>query len=604
MWSRMGSLAACLASDGTSEGTVRSMLAAAPHRGRQTSTVCVGSACLGVADHPGLFDVDLAVVDGWVAASQGPFDNQTEVAAALVRAGCAMDDNASAAAVALRAFQTWGEKAWGRFRGEFAVIIADGARLWAARDHLGASTLFWRVQRDEVFLATEAKQVVAGAGISREPDLDALQRLFFGRDDAHEEPPSALVGVERVPRASAMLFHTNEPPQARRYWDPSSLAETARLSVEEVQDRLDVLLEQAVARTLTGNDVVALSGGIDSPAIAAYGAPLAKRRDERLKALSAVYPHAPSVDESRFIAPIVEALDLDWHTFVPEYEQLDDLQPWVDRFDGPVPNIDTPAVSEFLLHARNLGARTVLFGELAELTIDLQLHLEGHLLLHGHWITAARLLAGKHGKGIAWKGVLASVLPSLTPPSIATWYTRRRGKARGYLAEWIDPAFVPNIDVRWDLARPARRRWTNLQTYFASGPSNIGVEATSTCAATLGVHFRRPLVDVDLWEFLISLPAHRKYPDPVGKSIIRDVLRGRIPDVVLDRADKTAFNEDAMQRADPEGLRRWILETDFRLPGIRYDIIEELFNGGDLDLSNLNSLRYLAAVHAFVDLFE
>jgi len=115
---------------------------------------------------------------------------------------------------------------------------------------------------------------------------------------------------------------------------------------------------------------------------------------------------------------------------------------------------------------------------------------------------------------------------------------------------------------------------------------------------------RRPLVDVDLWEFLLSLPAHLKYPGPLGKTIIRDALRGRIPDQVLDRSDKTGFNEDIRQRTNYPALRKWILGTDFQLKGIRYSVLEQRLRGEDLDLGELNALGYLAGIHAFVDLLS
>ncbi len=567
-------------------------------------TAQVGDAYLGIANDATFIDATLAITDGWGATVQGPLDNLDELSAALVGAGHVLERRPSAAGCVLAAFRTWGEQTWSRLRGDVAVVITDGFRLWASRDQLGTATLFVRSRPPVLLIASEAKQVVAGAGVAREPDLDGIGRLFFGGEDALEEPPCAIKGVERIPRASVVEYSPEHPPRATRYWNPSRLVASSKLGPAEIRDELARHLELAVERMAVPGALVALSGGIDSPAIAAFAAPVERKRGNRLKALSTVYPNAPSVDESPYIEAIAKQLDLDWHSYAPEHHQLDGLQSWVDRFDGPVPNLDTAAVAEFFDHARGLNARTVLFGELAELTIDLRAHLEGHLLLSGHWRTAGRLLAAKHAKGIGWPSVIRGVLPTLAPTRFATWYVRRRGLERGRLAPWIDPAFVPGLDVRWDLARPARRRWTDIQAYFPMAPSNIGVEATSIEAASLGVHMRRPFTDVDLWEFLLGLPAHRKYPEPLGKSIIRDVLRGRIPDVVLDRRDKTGFDEDVRQRVDAPGLRRWILGTDFRMKGIRYEVVERILDQDQLDMWTLSALRYIAAIHAFVDLFQ
>jgi asparagine synthase (glutamine-hydrolysing) len=600
----LGGIAATLGLGATGSQVALRMLAAAAHRGAMAETVQVRDIVLGIANDATFIDTTLAAADGWGAAVQGPLDNLDELSEALAAAGHIFMSRPSPAACVLTAFRTWGERTWSRLRGDVAVVITDGSRLWASRDQLGAATLFARNRPPVLLIASEAKQVIAGAGVAREPDLDGISRLFFGGEDAFDEPPCAIKGVERIPRSSVVEYSPEHSPRTTRYWNPSRLVASSKLSPSEVREELTRHLESAVERMTPPGTVVALSGGIDSPAIAAFAAPVERKRGSRLRALSTVYPNAPSVDESPYIEAIVKQLDLDWHSFAPEHHQLDGLQSWVDRFDGPVPNLDTAAVAEFFDHARGLSARTVLFGELAELTIDLRAHLEGHLLLSGHWRTAGRLLAAKHARGVGWPTVIRGVLPTIAPARLATWYVRRRGLERDRLAPWIDPAFVPGLDVRWDLARPARRRWTDIQAYFPMAPSNIGIEATSIVAASLGVHMRRPFTDVDLWEFLLGLPAHRKYPEPLSKSIIRNALRGRIPDVVLDRRDKTGFDEDVRQRVDAPGLRRWILGTDFRMKGIRYKVIERMTEQDTLDIWNLNALRYLAAIHAFVDLFR
>jgi len=43
--------------------------------------------------------------------------------------------------------------------------VTDGRTLWCSRDHLGFQTSFYRDDPEALVVATEAKQVVAGAGI-------------------------------------------------------------------------------------------------------------------------------------------------------------------------------------------------------------------------------------------------------------------------------------------------------------------------------------------------------------------------------------------------------------------------------------------------------
>src|SRR5438105_8770741 len=129
-----------------------------------------------------------------------------------------------------------------RLRGAFAVLLTDWRRLWAFRDHVGLRPLFYRTEGDRLFVASEAKQVVAGAQIRKEPDVDGLTRLFFGR--YLEEAPSALRGVRRLPAANVL---TAEPGsvQVTRYWQPERLLETGRFSASELTDRFALHMTRA-----------------------------------------------------------------------------------------------------------------------------------------------------------------------------------------------------------------------------------------------------------------------------------------------------------------------------------------------------------------------
>ena len=47
-----------------------------------------------------------------------------------------------------------------------------------------------------------------------------------------------------------------------------------------------------------------------------------------------------------------------------------------------------------------------------------------------------------------------------------------------------------------------------------------------------------------------------QFPDALPKSLLRESVRGRLPDALLDRTDKTYFNDFALRTADYDGLRR------------------------------------------------
>ena len=572
------------------------MLGAAPHRGTAHETLAHGDVVLGVANRPDHTDAWLAEGDGLSAALSGSLDNEDELRM-LAAVGAAPAD-ANLATLVITAFRTWGEEAPGRLRGRFAAAVTDGSTVWCFRDHLGFRTLFYREQEDQFLAASEGKQVVAGAGIERRAARDAVEDIFFGR---LEESRTALAGVSRLPKGSLARVRTKEPPRIRRYWDPSALLETARITDDEVSERLTELLERVVRRTVTGADAISLSGGIDSPTVAALAAARHLELSGRpLVALTAVYPEQPSVDERRYVELVSEHLGIPLETYVPSTRPLDDVEHWVDLLDGPVDTLPLPEVAENYRIARGLGAATVLTGELAEFVFTIRQHLPGHLLLHGRLAPFLRWVREQRGRGRSLSSVGRQLAPSLAPAFLATRVVRLRGDGHPLLPPWIDRSQVGGLGFRHDLARPARRRWAEAQLDPLRQGVVLTAEADDICAAACGVDVRRPLADVDLWEFFLSLPAEQKFPDSVSKGLVRRAMTGRLPVEILERRDKTAFDAHYLAGADYPELRRLLLDDELRLPGVDYEHLRLRLEDESMGVFELSWASDLARAHAFL----
>jgi hypothetical protein len=150
---------------------------------------------------------------------------------------------------------------------------------------------------------------------------------------------------------------------------------------------------------------------------------------------------------------------------------------------------------------------------------------------------------------------------------------------------------------------PVRKRWANVQL---SPFSDVGLamEADDVNQQLCGLVCRRPWADVDLWEFFLSLPAEVKFPDTRGKTLVRRLLRGRVPDPILDRRDKTVFDDSVLASIDYRTLRRWLTDPRHRLKGVRYDLLRERLDSETLELSEFGWAKDLASVHAFLSRWE
>jgi asparagine synthase (glutamine-hydrolysing) len=588
----MGSIAAFFTPI-SDHDAVRRMLLVAPHRGSCLETRGLGQCVLGISNADGDRDASLAHGGGYAVAFVGVLDNGPELAAELE---LLTSQPATAAEIVLAAFRELGDAMPNRLRGAFGAVITNGSRLWCLRDHVGFGTLFYRHDGHRFYAATEAKQVVAGAGLSRQPDLEVVERIFFG--DIDDETPTAIKGARRLPKANILAFDGLRTTQ-RRYWDPEALLETSDLRQDELAERFEDLLRQAVRRSLTGEDVVSLSGGIDSPPLAAFGAPEhLKFGGKPLSALTAVYPNQPSVDESDYVRDIAGFLDIPLYTYERTAVPLERLEEWAGLFDGPVPRILYSDVEEHYGHVRRLGFKTMLTGEVAEFVFAMRGYTIAHLLLTGRFTALRHYLHEHRTVGTSTASVAKQLLAAPVPRSLAVLNERLHSKWGKRAPGWIDAGRVRKVAA--GNVVPARDRWRNQQLLMLAGPG-LSMEADNVVQSLYGVRTRRPWADIDLWEFFLGLPAEVKYTDGRRKALVRSLLWGRVPDVILERRDKTGFEESVMARVNYESLDRWLLKPRFELPGVDYKRLGQRLRQRDLTAGENNWAMDLAMTHAFVE---
>jgi len=568
----------------------RRMLAAAPHRGSCIELRALGHCIIGVANRPDFVDSSLSTEGSVVAALSGGLDNAGEIGAAVTAAGFP-PASAAAADIVVAAFRAFGSDAPKRMRGTFAGVVTDGAVLWCFRDHIGFRPLFYRDDPRAFFAASESRPVVVGAQLGEQPNLEVLEQILYGgmRADA----PAALLGVSRLPQATTLTVNGTGGVAARRYWHPAELLESARLTPTDAGDGLVQLLKQAVARSLTGDDAVSLSGGLDSPAIAAFAAPEHRRRAGRpLGALSAVFPDLPAVDERRYIELVAAHFGMELHTYRPRARALDGVEQWCRLLGSPVPIVSVPELSEHYSLARQLGFRNNLSGEFAEFVLGSPRHLAPHLVARRRWRALGRLLLAERRRGASWRTLSRQLLTSLIPRRLAHGQIPRASDAHQPIPAWLD---APKIDQVRDLPD-----WSQEQLGGFDG-CTITMEADELCAALAGITVRRPFADIDLWEFCLSLPAELKCPDLRSKSLLRGLLRGTLPDAILDRRDKTVFNDHVMSQVDYATLRRFLVKPRHQLAGVDYPRLATRLERSDFNRLEWFWAQELVRIHAFLN---
>ena len=596
----MGSITAVLSyTHSPSEELAERGLRAAPHRGttiRSRSLSRVVVATTNTQAWPE--DVTLSKGDSVIVAVQGRLDNLPELIDRLRATGT--PPSATPADVVRSLFQRHGERTPALLRGVFAVVVSDGNRMWCFRDHLGLATLFYRSTPDAIYVATEAKQVVAAAGIPWRPDPDVVHAILHR--DYDDETPTALKGVSRLPKMTLLLAEPHRV-RRRRYWQPERLIESGRYSRNDLQDRFDELMTQAMRRILTGDgDVVSLSAGLDSPALIAYGAPeYLRTTGSPLAAITTAYPQLPAVDERPYVEELARVSGLKLHVVERRARFLEGVQDWVRVLDGPVTKIATSDANEAYTQVRDTGYRTMITGEIAEYLTDQRSALVPYLAARLRLGPLKDQLLAARAKGLGWGKLARQVLLSVTPLSLERAYHRTRARNDPTVPDWFHTPALIELDSYDPSTTPARNRWATHQLNGFSGPG-LSMEADTIVQELCGIRVRRPWADVDLWEFFLSLRAETKFPDARRKGLARDLLRGRVPDFILERKGKVVFDDSIMERIDYVELRRWLVDSPVRVGGVDYALLEKHLADEDFGVWDHIWAKDLAAIHAFLEL--
>ena len=305
--------------------------------------------------------------------------------------------------------------------------------------------------------------------------------------------------------------------------------------------------DRAVARACArGRPVgVLLSGGLDSTSVAAF----AHGRREQLAAYSATFPHHPRVDERDLIAERASLLGLT--TGFVSFRHGGTLPAtlrYLDTWRVPPASPNLFFHEPLLALAEGEGIKTMLDGQGGDELFGLSPYLAADWFLAGRLRQVDRLLRLTAGSPAARRAafrqvVLGGALPYRAHRLAAVARGRRRAPTwlTGVGAELYGDG---SAEWQWKAAR-APRWWAHLAHVLTVGRQRIGVHDWLRHAfAQAGLKGAHPwLQDADLVETVLALPPEHAWDVRYDRPLLREVLRGVLPDAIRLRAEKSYFND-------------------------------------------------------------
>lgn len=232
--------------------------------------------------------------------------------------------------VLLHSFATWQEEALKRFNGDFAFAVYDkrNSSLFLARDRLGNKPLFYALEGDKIFFASEIKAFLAVRDFPF--DLEEVSKwLLF----SNGEPTKTIYqGIFNFPQAHFARFKLGDKElRFRKYWDFKPDFEKIKNALNDEKDlqnaleELESLLLDATKIRLRSDVPLALcvSGGVDSSILAHFIA--REKVDCRYFGLN--FKDNAQGDESVHIEQLAKDLKIPIHFVSPSLDSIaEDLQ--------------------------------------------------------------------------------------------------------------------------------------------------------------------------------------------------------------------------------------------------------------------------------------
>jgi asparagine synthase (glutamine-hydrolysing) len=471
--------------------------------------------------------------------------------------------------VLLKAWARWGVAALDRLEGMFGIAVLDTVErtVTLARDPYGIKPLFYTDRGDRVAFCSELSGLIE-LGMET-PKLDWQTAVDYLQWGAYDHTSRTFIdGVSQLRPGHYLVLDTvtGRMTEPVRYWWPP-VATTYTGSYSDAVDTVHTLFRESVARNLR-SDVplgIALSGGVDSSAI--VGAVRHLEPDLPIQTFSFIAPGFAR-SEHEWVARVVAATGATSHTVEASANDLEnDLDDLILSQGEPFGGTSIYAQYRVFKLAREHGVIVTLDGQGGD---ELFAGYSGYpaqrmhtLIETGHWATAARFAR-------AWGDWPGRDLPFMLLESGAQFAPLRvRHRVRQpRVSPLLDTARLRerDIDLRFPITVAAEpERGARMKTQLRAATTGYGLPSLlrhgDRNSMRFSIESRVPFLDRALTEFLFGLPEDWLIgPDGTTKRILRDAVRGWVPDEVIDRRDKVGFEtpENDWQerlgsaRVDPE----------------------------------------------------
>ena len=539
-----------------------------------------------------------------VMVYNGELYNFPEVKASLSAAGRSFSTQ-SDTEVLIQCLDAFGWQGLDSCEGMWALAAYDegDGSLLLARDRFGEKPLYLYEDDTGFYFGSEIKFLAALAGRRLEVNYRHIHRfLVNGYKSLYKVPETFFERVEELPPAHVLSLSPEGSRRKWEYWDRAGCRAEVPMSYEEAVAGAREALIEAVRLRLRADVPLSfcMSGGVDSNAVIS----IARRVFDYDVHGFTIVNSDERYDEQDLVAGVVAELGIR-HSEIPVNTSnfLPNLRNLVLHHDAPVYTISYYAHWLLMQSIAREGYRISVSGTAADELFS------GYYDHHNMYLYEVRedrelfdaSLANwkRHIGPIVRNPVLRDPLAFVKDPEERRHIYLDAPRFASYLTEDFREEFR---EIRY---REGLLRNRMLNELFEEAVPVI-LHEDDLNAMCFSIENRSPFLDRRLFEFCYSIPTRYLIGDGYNKKVLRDAMRGIVPNCVLDTRRKVGFNAPIfsfLDRKDPE-VRSVVLDGGPVFEHVRRDRVEALMNADRLPNSDSKFLFYFLGVKFFLEAFS
>jgi asparagine synthase (glutamine-hydrolysing) len=490
--------------------------------------------------------------------------------------------------VLLAAYEHWGERCLEKLDGMWSFVIYDKRKniLFGSRDRFGVKPLYYYQDSGYFAFASEIKSLITLPFIKKAINPGVVfDFLAFSGFNLVEE--SFFKGIYELAPAHAFNYDLSKDEMRKwKYytlpWQENWETFSQEKSLEYIRQIKDLIFD-AVRKRLRSDVPVgsALSGGIDSSSIVCVISQIMAKESHlsvghRQRVFTVGFP-GKSVDESNWAKQAAHHSKAQYFQTVPTpVDFLEDIEDFTYYQDTPFGPPTAYAHYRVMRLAKENGVKVLLDGQGAdELFTGYTMYYPVfyyQLLKHLHIKDFSREMRYIKNAPIMKRGLIVDLIKqirrSMIPYSLIRKY---RLKQKGYRC-LLSRNFWEQYKKRIDLIQVRDFNSLNamLQEFFTWQKLGNLLKYEDRNSMRFSIESRTPFADsLNLIEYVFGIPAIYKIHNGWSKFLLRESMKGILPEEIRIRTDKKGF---FVPDAD------WLTYLKNRLRDYLNDDLEEFVN--------------------------